>query len=74
MNWRAALAEGIAVFFFVLIGTGAIVITGALSGGAMDNSSLIAIALTNGLGFGVAIAAVSHISGGHINPAVTFAA
>ena len=75
MNWRAALAEGIAVFFFVLIGTGAIVITGALSGGAMDNSRLIAIALANGLDFGVAIISLMAIplTGASVNPARSLA-
>ena len=74
MNWRAALAESIAVFF-VLIGTGAIVITGALSGGAMDNSRLIAIALANGLDFGVAIISLMAISltGASVNPARSLA-
>ncbi len=73
VNWRAAVAEGIAVFFFVFIGTGAVVMTGTLDAG-LDSSRLIAIAIAHGIGIAVAVAAVGHISGGHINPAVTFAA
>ena len=39
-----------------------------------DIGALVAIALAHGLGIAVLVAATARISGGHINPAVTFAA
>jgi aquaporin TIP len=83
-TWRAVLAEFIATLLFVFVGAGAVaVITGALplptaSGGEPVGvdvaASLIAIALAHGLAIAVLVAATARISGGHINPAVTFAA
>ena len=70
VNWRAALAEGIAVFLFVFLGPGVVVVVG----GAGSTSNLIAIALGHGLAIMLLVSAIGHISGGHINPAVTIAA
>ena len=75
--WRAVLAEFIATLLFVFIGAGAVaVLTGALPlpAEALDPATLIAIALAHGLAIAVLVAATARISGGHINPAVTFAA
>lgn len=74
MNWRAGLAEMIATFFFVFLGPGVVVVTGVVSGGALDSSRLIAIALGHGLAIALLVSAIMHLSGAHINPAVTFAA
>ena len=74
INWRVSLAELIAVFLFVFIGAGTVMITGALTGGAMSMERLLVIALAHGLTITILVAAIGHISGGHINPAVTFAA
>jgi aquaporin TIP len=69
-TWLAAFAEFIATFLFVFIGCGAVVMVG----GAGDNDGLIAIALAHGLAIAALVAATAKLSGGHINPAVTFAA
>ena len=69
-TWRAVLAEFIATLLFVFIGCGAVIMVG----GAAENDGLIAIALAHGLAIAVLVAATAAISGGHINPAVTFAA
>lgn len=63
--WRKALAELIGTFGLVAAGGGAIVANanGALSG--------IGVALTFGLVVALMVAATGHISGGHINPAVS---
>ena len=74
INWRVSLAELIGVFLFVFIGAGTWMITGALTGGAMSMERLLVIALAHGLTITILMAAIGHISGGHINPAVTFAA
>ncbi|HMG18708.1 MAG TPA: MIP family channel protein [Gemmatimonadales bacterium] len=76
-TWRAVLAEFIATLLFVFIGAGAVAVgTGALplAAEALDPATLTAIALAHGLAIAVLVAATARISGGHINPAVTFAA
>src|SRR3972149_2300704 len=74
--WRAAIAELIATLLFVFIGAGAVVvITGVLGlSPGEDAAALVAIALAHGLAIATMVAATARISGGHINPAVTFAA
>lgn len=70
MNTKALVAEFIGTFTFIFIGVGAIatdVMTGHLLG-------LTGIALAHGLAFGVMVSATAAISGGHLNPAVTFGA
>ncbi len=66
---RRALAEGIAAFALVFAGCGAIV-ANAVYGGALGT---VGIALTFGLVIMVMIYATGHLSGAHINPAVTLA-
>ena len=75
VQWRPAAAEGIATFFFVFVGAGTVVVTGNLvAGGGLDTGRLVAIALAHGLAIAFLVSAIAHLSGGHINPAVTFAA
>ncbi len=73
---RAALAEFIATLLFVFLGAGSVVVvTGILKlSPAHDAGALVAIALAHGLAIATLVAATARISGGHINPAVTFAA
>lgn len=80
-TWRAVAAEFIATGLFVFLVTGAIVAANALTTLEFVQSTpvpgvgfIIAIALTAGLSFALLVAATAKISGGHINPAVTFAA
>ena len=69
-TWRAVAAEFIATGLFVFLGTGTVVAIG----GCGSPSGVIAIALAHGIAIAVLVAAIARISGGHINPAVTFAA
>lgn len=66
--WRSVLAEFIGTFSLVVVGCGAIAVqdqTGALTH--------IGVAVSFGLVVMVMISAVGHISGAHLNPAVTLA-
>ena len=72
LRWRPAAAEMIAVFFFVFVGAGTVVLTGNMTGGSMDGGRLLAIAFAHGLLIAVLVAATAHLSGGHLNPVVTF--
>src|SRR5881409_144469 len=75
-TWRAVFAEFIATLLFVFIGSGAVVgVVGVLGRPPTEDiGALVAIALAHGLAIAVLVAAIARISGGHINPAVTFAA
>ena len=72
--WRATFAEFIATLLFVFLGAGSVVVTGALTGGELTTERLLAIALAHGFAIVLLAYATANISGGHINPAVTFAA
>jgi len=62
-DFKKYLAELIATFSLVFIGAGAI----------LSNNSLTGVALAHGLVLMAMIYATAHISGAHVNPAVTIA-
>ena len=66
---RRAAAEGLAAFALVFSGCGAIV-ADSVSGGALGT---VGVALVFGLVIMTMVYAVGHLSGAHINPAVTLA-
>src|SRR6059036_2793398 len=65
--WKAALAEAVGTFTLIFIGAGSI-IADQLSGGRVG---LVGVALAHGLAIGTMVSATGHLSGGHLNPAVT---
>ena len=67
--WRRAGAEATAAFALVFAGCGAVV-ANAHSGGALG---VVGIALVFGLVIMAMVYATGHLSGAHINPAVTLA-
>lgn len=73
-TWRAGATELVATSLFVFLGAGAVVVTGQLTDGVLTPARLMAIALAHGLAIMLLVAATANVSGGHINPAVTFAA
>ena len=65
-DYRAYLAEAIATFALVFIGAGAI-----LADRVSGNFGILGIAFAHGLVLMCMVYATGHISGGHVNPAVT---
>ena len=69
MNYRslrAPAAEFIGTALFVVVGAGSVIANQGSAAG-------VAIALANGIGLALAVTIMLPISGGHINPAVSFA-
>ncbi len=65
--WKAALAELIGAFALIFMGAGAI-LADAMTGGKVG---LVGIAFAHGLAIATMVSATGHLSGGHLNPAVT---
>jgi len=68
---KRAFVEALGTFIFVFLGAGSVI---AAHFAGLGTSSLLAIAVANGIGLALAISFTMNISGGHINPAVTIAA
>jgi MIP family channel proteins len=74
-DYRAGFAEFIATMLLVFFGPGSFIAAGITQpGAALTADKLWVIAAGNGLAISVLIWTTGHISGGHLNPAVTFAA
>ncbi|KAI3471039.1 hypothetical protein Pfo_027702 [Paulownia fortunei] len=70
---RSYLAEFISTFLFVFAAVGATMSSRKMMpDAASDSSSLAAIAMANAFALSVAVYISANISGGHVNPAVTF--
>ena len=67
-NW---LAEGIGTFALVFFGPLAVVLSVVVYGDGLGIESIIMISLAHGAAVGLVVYAFGHISGAHINPAVT---
>ena len=68
-QWRRAAAESIGTFFLVLIGPGAAMVNAAIGGGI----GVAGIALAFAFVIIAMVYALGHLSGAHLNPAVTVA-
>lgn len=66
---QQVVAEFLATFTLVFIGAGAVIADAATNG----DVGLVGVALAHALALGVMVTATMPISGGHVNPAVTFA-
>ncbi|KAK4726574.1 hypothetical protein R3W88_031491 [Solanum pinnatisectum] len=70
---KAYIAEFISTLLFVFAGVGsAIAYNKVTADAALDPSGLVAVAVCHGFALFVAVAIAANISGGHVNPAVTF--
>ncbi len=65
--WKAGLAELIGTFALIFMGAGSI-LADTLTGGKVG---LTGIAFAHGLAIATMVSATGHLSGGHLNPAVT---
>lgn len=64
-TWQALVAEFVATFALIFIGAGSVIIAGP------SGSGLVGVALAHGLVLAVMVSVTGHLSGGHVNPAVT---
>lgn len=72
---RAAFAEFISMVIFVFAGQGSGMAFGKLTGdGSATPAGLVAAAVAHAFALFVAVSVGANISGGHVNPAVTFGA
>jgi len=72
--WRSSVSEFFATAIFIFIGCGSVVSTQATLGQSIIQvPSLTLISLAHGFCIMVMIYAIGEISGGHINPAITWA-
>ncbi|XP_050286091.1 aquaporin TIP2-1 [Quercus robur] len=72
-SFRSYIAEFISTLLFVFAGVGSAIAYNKLtSNAALDPEGLVAIAICHGFALFVAVSVGANISGGHVNPAVTF--
>ncbi|KAJ8625906.1 hypothetical protein MRB53_019213 [Persea americana] len=70
---KAYLSEFIATLLFVFAGVGsAIAFSKLTTGAALDPAGLVAVAIAHAFALFVGVSMAANISGGHLNPAVTF--
>jgi len=70
---KAYIAEFISTLLFVFAGVGSAIAYAKLTAGAeLDPAGLVAVAVCHALALFVAVSIAANISGGHVNPAVTF--
>ncbi|KAK7355580.1 hypothetical protein VNO80_14840 [Phaseolus coccineus] len=69
-TWRAALSEFISTLIFVFAASGSTIAVKNLSADAP--TALVIVAVANAFAFFVAVSVSTNVSGGHVNPAVTF--
>ncbi len=72
--WQKLCAELIGTYLFVFFAAGVVCVDQGLRSAGQPGIGLAAIALVRGLTFAILIFALSQVSGGHFNPAITIGA
>src|SRR5579863_6326825 len=65
------IAEFLGTFAFVFFSAGAICADAFLASTGQNGLGMLGIAIASGLAFGAMASAFAHVSGGHLNPAIT---
>ena len=71
ISGRAWFAEGLSTFALVFFGPLSIIVSSTMFGDKLSLEGLLIISLAHGSIIGFMVYAFGHVSGGHINPAVT---
>jgi len=72
--WRGGLSEFFATMIFIFIGCGSVLSVSVSGlGNEIPSAALVSIALAHGFAIMVLVYSIGEVSGGHINPAVTWA-
>jgi MIP family channel proteins len=69
--WQKVTAEFLGTFTFMVVAAGSLCADQYLRAAGQGNLGVLGIAVAHGLAFGILATAVGHLSGGHLNPAVT---
>jgi MIP family channel proteins len=72
--WQKLCAELIGTFLFVFFAAGVACVDQELRSAGQPGIGLVGVALARGLAFAILVCALSNVSGGHFNPAITIGA
>ena len=71
---RALVAEALAMLLFVFFAVGTAVMTASVPADRLAPARMLVVAIAHAVAFGLAVAAATPFSGGHVNPAISIAA
>lgn len=72
--WQKLCAELLGTFLFVFFAAGVVCADQGMHAAGQSGIGSVGVALARGLAFAILVCSLSHISGGHFNPAITIGA